>query len=527
MVAERETDKTVLSTVYQNIAVSYQQEADYSHAMVYYQKALAISEKQNDEEGMAYLYLNIAITLNATDDSVRAEQYYLKAIGFAKKLNLKNVEAYAYSNVASLYADKNRRQEQYDYSVKAVLLAKDMGDQGIEASSLSRAADALAHMNKLDEAEKMSRESLAVADSSAQPINIYQAYYGMGKILEQKKEYARAIYYFEKAFHSLSDADLYDDQVGYSYLDLSECYEQTGDFKKALAAYKTSTKILDSVASKDNVRKVTELNLNYEFQKKQQVARAEQDKKDAIAQRTRSQQYLIIAALGVAVLAVVIIALIQYRNNKHKQKANALLQQQKEKVESTLSKLKSTQTQLIHSEKMASLGELTAGIAHEIQNPLNFVNNFSEVSNELVDEMNIELNKGDVEEAKIIANNIKQNLEKINHHGKRADAIVKGMLQHSRKSSGQKELTNINALCDEYLRLSYHGLRAKDKSFNADFKTDFDESIGKINIVPQDIGRVLLNLFNNAFYAVNEKKKLIANSYQPMAEVKTRLINDK
>jgi signal transduction histidine kinase len=476
---------------------------------------------------MAYLYLNIAITLNATDDSVRAEQYYLKAIGFAKKLNLKNVEAYAYSNVASLYADKNRRQEQYDYSVKAVLLAKDMGDQGIEASSLSRAADALAHMNKLDEAEKMSRESLAVADSSAQPINIYQAYYGMGKILEQKKEYARAIYYFEKAFHSLSDADLYDDQVGYSYLDLSECYEQTGDFKKALAAYKTSTKILDSVASKDNVRKVTELNLNYEFQKKQQVARAEQDKKDAIAQRTRSQQYLIIAALGVAVLAVVIIALIQYRNNKHKQKANALLQQQKEKVESTLSKLKSTQTQLIHSEKMASLGELTAGIAHEIQNPLNFVNNFSEVSNELVDEMNIELNKGDVEEAKIIANNIKQNLEKINHHGKRADAIVKGMLQHSRKSSGQKELTNINALCDEYLRLSYHGLRAKDKSFNADFKTDFDESIGKINIVPQDIGRVLLNLFNNAFYAVNEKKKLIANSYQPMAEVKTRLINDK
>ena len=156
---------------------------------------------------------------------------------------------------------------------------------------------------------------------------------------------------------------------------------------------------------------------------------------------------------------------------------------------------------------MASLGELTAGIAHEIQNPLNFVNNFSEVNKELIDEVKEEIDKGNIDEVKAIANDIKDNEEKINHHGKRADAIVKGMLQHSRKSKGIKEPTDINALCDEYLRLSYHGLRAKDKTFNADFKTDFDESIGKINIVPQDIGRVLLNLFNNAFYAVNEKKK--------------------
>ncbi|HNA92988.1 MAG TPA: ATP-binding protein, partial [Chitinophagaceae bacterium] len=151
-----------------------------------------------------------------------------------------------------------------------------------------------------------------------------------------------------------------------------------------------------------------------------------------------------------------------------------------------------------------SLGELTAGIAHEIQNPLNFVNNFSEVSNELIDEMNEELDKGEIEEAKAIANEIKQNLEKINHHGKRADAIVKGMLQHSRTSSGQKELTDINALCDEYLRLSYHGLRAKDKSFNAKFETDFDRSLPKINVVPQEIGRVILNLINNAFYAASQ-----------------------
>ena len=177
------------------------------------------------------------------------------------------------------------------------------------------------------------------------------------------------------------------------------------------------------------------------------------------------------------------------------------IQEEKQRAETALAELQTTQKQLIQSEKMASLGELTAGIAHEIQNPLNFVNNFSEVSNELMDEMNAEIEKGDFVEAKLIANDIKQNLEKINHHGKRADAIVKGMLQHSRSSSGKKEPTDINALADEYLRLAYHGLRAKDKSFNATMKTDYDESIGNISIIPQDIGRVILNLITNAFYA--------------------------
>ncbi len=212
----------------------------------------------------------------------------------------------------------------------------------------------------------------------------------------------------------------------------------------------------------------------------------------------------------------------------------AELTKQKEELESTLHELKSAQAQLVQSEKMASLGELTAGIAHEIQNPLNFVNNFSEVNDELISELVDEVEKGNKEEAKFLADNIKQNLEKINHHGKRADAIVKGMLQHSRKNTGQKEPTDINALCDEYLRLSYHGLRAKDKSFNANFKTDFDESIGKINIIPQDVGRALLNLFNNAFYAVNEKKKKLSDikdltaseQYHPTVSVQTKKINN-
>jgi signal transduction histidine kinase len=183
------------------------------------------------------------------------------------------------------------------------------------------------------------------------------------------------------------------------------------------------------------------------------------------------------------------------------------LEHKSSELEHSLENLKATQAQLIQSGKMASLGELTAGIAHEIQNPLNFVNNFSEVNKEMIAELKEEINKGNYDEVKLIANDLEENEEKINHHGKRADAIVKGMLQHSRTSTGKKEHTDINALADEYLRLSYHGVRAKDKEFNADFKTNFDESIGKIDVVQQDIGRVFLNLYNNAFYAVNEKKK--------------------
>ena len=192
----------------------------------------------------------------------------------------------------------------------------------------------------------------------------------------------------------------------------------------------------------------------------------------------------------------------------------------------SLENLRSTQSQLIQSEKMASLGELTAGIAHEIQNPLNFVNNFSDVNTELIDELQQEIDKGNLNEIKVIAKDIRENEQKINHHGKRADAIVKGMLQHSRTSSGQKEQTDINVLCDEYLRLAYHGLRAKDKSFNATMKTDFDQGIGSINIIQQDIGRVILNLITNAFYIVTEKKKLGIEGYEPTVSVSTKKNND-
>ncbi len=201
------------------------------------------------------------------------------------------------------------------------------------------------------------------------------------------------------------------------------------------------------------------------------------------------------------------------------------LEAAKKQVDKTLVDLKQAQQQLVQSEKMASLGELTAGIAHEIQNPLNFVNNFSEVNAELMAELLEEVKKGNVQVAETIADDIRQNLEKINHHGKRADSIVKGMLQHSRTSSGQKELTDINVLTDKYLRLAYHGLRAKDKSFNAKFETDFDHSIEPVSLIPQEIGRVILNLINNAFYAVSQRQKTEGKEYEPSVLISSVKIN--
>jgi len=202
------------------------------------------------------------------------------------------------------------------------------------------------------------------------------------------------------------------------------------------------------------------------------------------------------------------------------------IKSQRDDLEKAFTKLKQTQNQLVQAEKMASLGELTAGIAHEIQNPLNFINNFSEVNTELIDEMQTELEKKNYEEVKAIARDVQQNQEKINQHGKRADFIVKGMLQHSRTSKGERQLTNINTLADEFFKLSYHGWRAKDKTFNAEMLTGFDKNIPPINVVQQDIGRVFLNLFNNAFYAVNQKIKKAEAGYKPNVKVTTYAKND-
>ena len=236
--------------------------------------------------------------------------------------------------------------------------------------------------------------------------------------------------------------------------------------------------------------------------------------------------YIIFGAFTIGVIW----GFIVYRSRKLLEENKQLeekVTRRTEQLNLSLKELKSTQNLLIQSEKMASLGELTAGIAHEIQNPLNFVNNFSEINSELVAEMKNEIAKGNMEEINSLAGQIEDNERKILHHGKRADAIVKGMLQHSNTNSGIKEPTDLNKLVDEYLRLSYHGLRARDKTFNADLQTDYDKSIGKISIVSQDIGRVLLNLFNNAFYAVSEKSRQIPDVYKPIVRVNTRMMHDK
>jgi len=302
---------------------------------------------------------------------------------------------------------------------------------------------------------------------------------------------------------------------------LAEYYKKKSNTDSAFRYIEMLMAAKDSLYSQEKLKNVKDLQFNEELTRQESAAQS-------IAFKNRIRFY-IMAGL---ILVFTVLLLLLWRNNRNKQKAYNLLQQQKAatemqkaKADKALVELKSTQVQLIQSEKMASLGELTAGIAHEIQNPLNFVNNFSDVNTELIDEAEKEMEKGNMEDVKAILNDIKDNEQKINHHGKRADAIVKGMLQHSRKSGLVKEPTDINKLADEYLPLSYHGLRAKDKSFNATLKTDFDESIGNINIIPQDIGRVVLNLFNNAFYAVNEKKKQNPTGYEPTVSVSTKKIN--
>ena len=499
-VAERNGYQQELAGDYMNIAISYQMQSNFPQALRYQQKAFSLAKARNNIEDQAYTRLNMGLIYFAMGDSGRAEQEYIESVSYAKSADVKIVELYAYSNLSELYLTKKQPQKAYDYAMKAAMLGREMGDQGIEAASLSKASRSLINLERFGEAETLARQGMAVADSSGQPLNIFQAYSAMGTLFKARENYRQAIPYFEKGLAALQHSDIYDEAVGQARYNLSECYEKTNDFRAALLNYKTGSQILDSVRSRENVRKATELTMNYEYEKKQEAQHIEQKQKDA---RSKERQVALLIGLGLT-LVLAIVAFTGYRN---KQKANNVLHQQKQEIEHTLNRLEATQKQLIQSEKMASLGELTAGIAHEIQNPLNFVNNFSEVSSELLDEMKQVIEKGDIEEIKIITADVKQNLEKILHHGKRAEGIVKGMLQHSRISSGQKEPTDINALADEYLRLAYHGLRAKDKSFNAAMKTDFDSNTGLVNIVPQDIGRVILNLLTNAFYAVNEKKK--------------------
>jgi signal transduction histidine kinase len=385
-------------------------------------------------------------------------------------------------------------------------------------------------------------------------------YYTLGNLYFKKANYDSALYYYRLSEHLA--AEIRPKQTALIYVSLARYYNKMAQPDSALYYAKKGLAIAERVLSTKSTYESAEM-LAHIYEQKHEVDSAfvylklSNGLKDSLFNVAKSQEIENLATneiirelelestqaayksklrfygLTALLFVALIVAFLLWRNNNNRRQAFEMLQEQKRtietqkaKVETTLEELKITQRQLIQSEKMASLGELTAGIAHEIQNPLNFVNNFSEVSKELLVEMKDELETGNTADAKEIAADVIENLEKILHHGKRADAIVKGMLQHSRSSSGQKEATDINKLADEYLRLAYHGLRAKDKAFNVTMKTDFDETIETIKVVPQDIGRVMLNLITNAFYAVAEKKKQQPDGYEPTVSVSTKKLNN-
>jgi len=445
---------------------------DYPKALSYLRQQKTICEANGNIEALAYAKKDIAVVFEEMNQLDSALYYEQQAIDDFQKTGRE--EPQTYETLGNIQMKSGDYVEALNFYQKGLQISIKNNERRASAGAYNKIATFYKNVNQPDSAiyyaNKGLNESLAISQKTS--------------ILE-----AAAL--------------------------LSELYEQS-DNKEALRYLKIANVYKDSVFGTGNIQAIQTL-----------VTQEEEHQKEITAAKKRYQTQLTQYGLLAGLVMVLAIAFILYRNNRRKQKANVLLFQQKEEIQSTLSQLKATQSQLIQSEKMASLGELTAGIAHEIQNPLNFVNNFSEVNTELIEELKTEAIEGNKEEVIALANDIKANEEKINHHGKRADAIVKGMLQHSQKSSGQKEPSNINALADEYIRLAYLGLRGKDNSFNATLITDYDENISNINIIPQDIGRVLLNLYNNAFYAVNERSKQQKDGYKPTVLVSTKKIDEK
>jgi len=397
----------------------------------------------------------------------------------------------ALMNIGAVYLNLNQLDSALYYERKAI--AKN--HLTYRSTMLKYVGDIYLRQGENDSARFYYQKGIKVARQQNKTSGLAIGYMGLTQYyLAQENPDSSLLYanVFLKSFTALQGNPIKDINLSIAYELLFRAWQLRGQTDSTSKYLQLAYYARDSISRK-KIRSLTEFQ-NLTFDEQRRLQELEQEKTQT---QNRIRIYALIIGLGVFLL----IAIILYRNSRQKQKANSILQ-------STLSNLKSTQTQLIHAEKMASLGELTAGIAHEIQNPLNFVNNFADVSVDLVEEMNEEIETGNTEEVTSIAGNLKQNLEKINHHGKRASGIVKGMLEHSRAGDGKKEPTNINAIVDEYIRLAYHGIRAKDKTFNADFKTDFDEHLPKINVIPQDIGRVLLNLINNAFYAVAEKNRV-------------------
>ena len=395
---------------------------------------------------------------------------------------------------------------------------------GIGYLAQNKPDSAIAHLHIMHSAMEQTNNPFTLQETQIYLANAMQ----MKGVLDSMHYYAKTAY--DGAAKMGNDVNEMN-----AALILSEYFEKI-DPIKSLFYLKNHNAIKEKLFTQDQTNK------RYFLESEQRNKLAELEKKEINTKNRIRQNTLLVGLFTLILLAGVLIY-----TNRRKKLLNDKLNQQKLQIESqnqdlvnsglelalknsaletTLADLRITQAQLIQSEKLASLGELTAGIAHEIQNPLNFVNNFAEVSAEMLGEMKEEIKAGNTSEVIAIADDLEQNLNKINHHGQRASSIVKGMLEHSRASTGVKEPTDINALADEYLRLAYHGLRAKDNNFNVTMETHFDPSLPKIEVIPQDINRVLLNLINNAFYAVNEKAKSGIKSYQPTVTVNTIKMGD-
>ena len=512
-------DETGIANILNNMAAVYSLQGNEEKALENSLQSLKISEKLGDKLRILSALntiANIYYDKPATKD--KALSYLLRALPLSEEIGNSEAVGLISVNIGEIYFDKGDDSKALEYFNKSI---KQSGDSAAGSFAINSIAKVYLRKGDIEQALKYNNLALRIAEKKGDKLKVMRSLMDIANVYVKKNDLTIALNYYNRSEVLAKEVNSKSD-LKRLYGEMAKTYEKTGDFKNAYAYQIHLAGIKDSLFNASTEQKLGSLQFLSDMQKRDDSVLLaknlglQQLRFDKFASQNKLRTYLLLSGLTV----LLIVAVFLYRNNRQKQKA-------KSKIEQAFSELKNTQQQLIHREKMASLGELTAGIAHEIQNPLNFVNNFSEVSNELIDEMHREIETGNTSEIKQIATDIKQNLEKINHHGKRADAIVKGMLQHSRSSTGDKAPTNINALADEYLRLAYHGLRATDKSFNATMQKNYDEKIGNINIIPQDIGRVILNLITNAFYAVREKKNKISEGYEPVVSVITKKLNGK